>query len=97
MKNHSDFGRMWLWLGIAALVTAVGVLIVGLLFIGPAHADGLTPVASAYGESRCQNVYNPMSGKWEYVCVERDRDDYRAPNCRQEYDPMNGRWVTVCD
>jgi len=39
----------------------------------------------------CQNVYNPMTGKWDYVCT-----DTQPQQCHQEYDPMNGKWVTVC-
>lgn len=81
-----SFGAHWLGLAIAAFAAAVILLIVAL-FALPALAQS----------KNCQNVYNPMSGKWEYVCVERDPGDHRAPVCRQEYDPMNRVWVTVCE
>jgi hypothetical protein len=40
----------------------------------------------------CTNVYNPMSGKWDFVCT-----DGHFPQCSQVYDPMNRVWVTVCN
>jgi len=46
----------------------------------------------ASAEQVCSSVYNPMTGRWEYVCVEG-----HVPVCHQEYDAMNQVWVTVCN
>lgn len=40
----------------------------------------------------CTNVFNPMSGNWEYQCVQG-----HVPQCHQEFDAMNMVWVTVCN
>lgn len=54
-------------------------------------------ITAAHAEQVCQSVYNPMSGRWEYQCVERGGYDRSGPVCHQEYDPMNQVWVTVCN
>jgi hypothetical protein len=53
--------------------------------------------SAANAEQVCQNVYNPLSNRWEYQCVERPARDPAPPRCRQEYDAMNNVWVTVCE
>jgi hypothetical protein len=39
----------------------------------------------------CQDVYDPMSNRWVYVCTAS-----QPPVCHNEYDPMNNVWVLVC-
>jgi hypothetical protein len=59
---------------------------------------GLAAVAatvSTCAYAMCQDVFDPMSGKWVYVCKEAPSPT-PYPQCRNEFDPMNGKWVLVC-
>jgi hypothetical protein len=52
-------------------------------------------LASGAAYAYCQDVYDPMTGKWVYVCKEPITTNPN-PVCHNEYDPMNGVWVMVC-
>lgn len=52
-------------------------------------------IVSGVASAACQDVFDPMNGKWVLVCKEVPSPG-PTPQCRNEFDPMNGKWVLVC-
>jgi hypothetical protein len=48
---------------------------------------------ASVAHATCQDVYDPINGRWVYVCAQNPQN---PPVCHNEYDPINRVWVLVC-
>ncbi len=52
---------------------------------------------TASAEQVCSSQFNPMTGQYDWVCVERPSQvSGPPPVCHQQYDALTNTWHTVC-